>query len=154
MIEHVSGNLLEEDVEVKVHQTNIWGVMGGGIAAQIREKYPKVNAEYVDYCENHACDCMIGTIFVCKAEDGSHICNMFSQNVVAKDAVLTNYDAFAKCLADLHAYMEKREMRTVGFPKYIGCGIAGGNWKIVEPMIEKEFGSDENIICKIVDFCK
>lgn len=152
MVNETRGDLLNADVEIKVHQTNIWGIMGAGIAAQIREKYPKVNKEYVDWCENHAKDGLIGTIFVCKAEDGSRICNMFSQNVVARDATLTNYGAFKECLKLLHEYMEKRDIRSVGFPKYIGCGIAGGNWSVIEPLIRKEFEEDEKVNCMIVEF--
>lgn len=38
--EEIKGNLLESDCDIICHQTNTLGIMGGGIALQIKNKYP------------------------------------------------------------------------------------------------------------------
>ena len=39
-MEIIEGNLLEAPERIIVHQTNCMGVMGSGIAKQIKAKYP------------------------------------------------------------------------------------------------------------------
>ena len=34
-------------------------------------------------------------------------------------------------------------LKTVAFPWGIGCGLAGGDWNIVKPMIENVFENTE-----------
>lgn len=38
MINYIDGNMLEFDADILCHQVNCKGVMGGGVAKQIREK--------------------------------------------------------------------------------------------------------------------
>jgi O-acetyl-ADP-ribose deacetylase (regulator of RNase III) len=52
----INGNILETEENVIVQQVNCMGVMGAGLAKQIREKYPKVYSEYLNYCNKHAED--------------------------------------------------------------------------------------------------
>ena len=42
MIHYVKGNLLDSDCDYICHQVNCQGVMGSGIAKQIRERWPEV----------------------------------------------------------------------------------------------------------------
>lgn len=51
MIEYVSGNLLEAEVEALVNTVNTVGVMGKGIALQFRQAYPENYEAYRKACQ-------------------------------------------------------------------------------------------------------
>ena len=50
MIHYVKGNLLDSNCDYICHQVNCQGVMGSGIARQIRERWPEVYKDYYDHC--------------------------------------------------------------------------------------------------------
>src|SRR5690349_4009762 len=52
-IKVVYGNILDTDCEVLVQQVNCRGVMGGGLAKQIRAHYPIVYEKYREKCLDH-----------------------------------------------------------------------------------------------------
>ena len=51
MIEQVSGNLLEANVEALVSTVNTVGIMGRGIALQFRQAFPENYEAYRKACE-------------------------------------------------------------------------------------------------------
>lgn len=148
MINYVKGNLLDSGCDYICHQVNCQGVMGSGIAKQIRERFPDVYKYYKDrynkwyYGSNEK---LLGTIDVVYCRDQNMmVVNMYSQNECGYDGKrYTSYDAFSDAL---HAIKHTvREGYTIGFPKYIGCGLGGGNWKIVSTMIEEILGNDYDV---------
>ena len=65
----------------------------------------------------------------------------------------TDYDALSKCLSKLHSWLVEHNINTVGIPRLLGCGLAGGDWNgVVYPMVKAEFEKDEDIIMYIVNF--
>ena len=77
---------------------------------------------------------------------------MFAQDGFGSGQVYTNYDAFKYCLNDISEYLKLHKdkvLKTYGneicFPYNIGCGNAGGDWRIVLNMI-KEF---EQQVCDL-----
>ena len=90
MIKIKNGDLLKASEDILVHQVNIQGVMGGGIAKQIAEKYPKTEKAYIKYCQdaNYKYSNLKGQIFLSK-ENGKYIANLFSQ----KPNFDTDYEA-------------------------------------------------------------
>ena len=46
--------------------------------------------------------------------------------------VQTEYDMLRKCFEDIAA---KYPGKKIGLPYKIGCGLAGGDWNVVEKMI-------------------
>ena len=78
------GNVFDSDAKIICHQVNCQGVMGSGVAKEVRERYPKVYEEYHTYCESNK-DCperMLGVAqMVPVDEKGSRwIVNCFGQN--------------------------------------------------------------------------
>lgn len=52
MIYNMVGDLLKQDkVDIICHQTNCKGVMGAGIAFQIKRTYPEVFKKYKEFCD-------------------------------------------------------------------------------------------------------
>ena len=52
-IVYKEGNLLDAQTDVIAHQVNCQGVMGSGVAKQIRDKWPRVYDSYVTYCYDY-----------------------------------------------------------------------------------------------------
>ena len=146
MVKYLLGDLLASDCDYICHQVNCQGAMNSGIAKQIREKWPVVYTEYkayCNYCKKHGLE-MMGHIFDVDVDDSDkRVINMFAQSNYGYDNKLyTSYDAFYKCLTEI-----RRTVRggTIGFPHGIGCGLGGGNWKVISAMIEETLGDDYDV---------
>lgn len=127
-----------EDKEVVVcHQVNCKGVMGAGLAKQVKQKFPAVFQLYKDKCR--LIEAGIGGIgdvqFCCLlADEGYILTNVFGQNGYGRTKCHTDYEA-------LHKAFEKIAMAfpnaTVRIPYLMGCGLGGGNWEIVTTIINE-----------------
>lgn len=150
MVNYVKGNLLESNCDYICHQVNCQGVMNSGIAKQIREKWPWVFSSYATYCSRHSSirSEMLGTIWGVKIDHDNRnpqwVVNMFSQeNYGYNGSRFTSYDAFATCLTSMRDRLPRD--KTIGFPKNIGCGLGGGNWKIISTLIEEILGDTHDV---------
>lgn len=149
MVNYVKGNLLDSDCDYICHQVNCQGVMGSGIARQIRERWPWVYASYYKHCarykkENNS---PLGTIWgvqITANDINRWVVNMFSQDTYGYDGSrFTSYDAFAKCLTAIREGVPRD--KTIGFPKNIGCGLGGGNWNVISALIEEILGENHDV---------
>lgn len=152
MLHYVIGNLLDSDCDYICHQVNCQGVMGSGIAKQIRERWPGVYEGYKAWYDSCSADSpdgqayrwMMGTNLTVPVSATKFIVNMAAQARCGYDgARYTSYDAFDRCLHDIKDSVPKR--RTIGFPKNIGCGLGGGNWKVISALIEEILGEEYEV---------
>ena len=129
------GDLVKDkEIGVFAHQTNCFGVMGAGIAAQIAKTYPNVAEADRRYC--HEKD-PYGTILCVPTEDRRICINMYSQYSYGRDRRQTDYTTFRICLQKIEEYLQTvTETVKIGFPDHIGCGLAGGDWNEILPMLE------------------
>lgn len=138
MIKTCVVDLLKAPVDVIVHQVNCKGVMGAGLAKQIREQYPDVYTRYCDYCRRTPVDKRLGSVQVVGTQS-KIICNLFAQDAYGRDARYTDYNALRLCLMKVYKFMLQRELQSVGIPSRIGCGLAGGDWNVVQGIIQEVF---------------
>ena len=135
------------------HQCNCRGVMGGGVALAIQHKWPKTYKDYMTaYKEGklvlgNVIPSMVSTI----EEDPLIVMHLCGQFHYGRSTVYTNYDALEKALIEMKRlqclYSEAYGSRLpIYLPYGIGCGLAGGEWRIVEPIIEKII--PDVILCK------
>ena len=122
MLYEVNGDLVKDlQYDIFCHQTNCKGVMGAGIAKQIKEAYPEVavaDREYYSAVMKSDPDSMLGTNLYVKTKDNRLCVNMYGQrNFGWGGGQKTDY-----------AYI-------VGFPYGIGCGLGGGDWIVVRDII-------------------
>ena len=153
MIHYVKGNLLDSNCNYICHQVNCQGVMGSGIAKQIRERWPEVYKQYRDHYGyvdavhyGNLIDYLLGSTDVVELCDGSgrHVINMYSQLKCGYDGKrYTSYGAFEEALSQIKKRVPAGSK--IGFPKNIGCGLGGGNWKVISAMIEAELGDDYEV---------
>lgn len=152
MIIYKKGDLLRSSCNIIVHQVNCQGVMGSGIAKQIRDKWPEVYTDYQKFIENVYINKMakdsedlLGLISTSRVYDGGavYVVNFFSQDqYLPRNICHTSTYAFRKCceaLKELIARHYVKDYCVIGFPYKIGCGLAGGDWSIISKIIEDEF---------------
>ncbi len=151
MIHVVRGDLLQSDCTVIAHQVNCRGVMGAGLARQIKERYPNVFRAYSSACDSNV-DALLGRCQFVKARKDLVVANLFGQMNYGKGKH-TDYDALTKALISLRMWYKDAFYLTdttfpftdgpkpakLGLPYGIGCGLAGGNWAIVYNIIEEVF---------------
>lgn len=109
--------------------------MGAGVARQLADKYEGLEENYDLFCNNKDYDYkqLKGEVFKVNI-DNKIICNMFSQ----MPDFTTDYYAMEKALRTIKN-MAKDLNLSVCIPYKIGCGIADGNWEIVEQIIANVF---------------
>lgn len=122
-----------------LYQVNCEGVIGAGLAEQIKERFPGVSQAYQQKCQDIGSK--LGDIQVCSclAEAGYCIVNCFGQKGYGTDKRYTDYEALKKCLETVKAY----HPAIVRIPFYMGCGLAGGDWSVVTSIIRSVFNDTD-----------
>ncbi len=150
MIHYVKGDLLDSNCDYICHQVNCRGRMRSGIAKQIRERFPNVYEEYRWRYERALeiglnPDKMLGSTDILPTPDHKrYIVNMYSQRSYGYDGKkYTSYKAFEFILRQLK--VEIPTVCTIGFPKNIGCGLGGGDWKVISGLIETILGDSHEV---------
>lgn len=128
----VEGDILDFDKGLICHQVNCLGIAGGGLALQIRKKYP----EWYEWYAIRAEASMLGQVNYYTVHKGLLIANLHSQLKIGPGNQ-TNYTAIDSCLHHIWVDWHYKGFADIYIPYGIGCGIAGGDWSIVEPMIER-----------------
>ena len=119
--------------DIIVHQVNCQGVMGSGIAKQVKALYPRVFNAYVEYCKKSN---ILGTSLIVY-DRGKYIANVFGQYNYG-NGLQTNYNALSSGLKEVYTFA-KNNLLSVAIPYKIGCGLGGGDWNVVSKIIESIF---------------
>lgn len=131
------GDALAVETGIIVHGCNCHGVMGGGIALSVRNRFP---AAYEVYRKKYEVSGLkLGEITCAEVAPNKIIVNANTQYDMGGDRRYVNYEAVAQCFEAVK--MLARSMEGPGHPKLnivfpmIGAGLAGGNWTIIETII-------------------
>lgn len=141
----IKGNILDMKNGLIIQQVNCKGVMGAGLAKQIRNKWDIVYHDYIKHIELYRNKNwgLLGSINSTTVEHGVTVYNFFSQDTYGRIGRHTNYKAFEDCLHKLIKRFENSKVDpkdfNVYFPYGIGCGLAGGDWNVISSLIEKYF---------------
>lgn len=138
MIIRKQGNILKNNSGIIVHGCNAQGVMGSGIALQIKETYPEAYAVYKHYETTKGLT--LGEYSTVDVGDvrNFYIVNMITQKNYGKDGKkYVSYDAIHDGFTKLFHDIERsdRQDLTVRFPA-IGAGLGGGNLEVVLSIID------------------
>lgn len=127
------GDLLEVREGIIVHQVNASGKMAAGLAADIRSMYPAV---YRDYQRLFRMDQLnLGKVFFTQVTPQLCVASIVGQQFYGKVGVFTDYDALTQGFISIKRYVANRPAR-VSIPYGIGCGLGGGDWRIVQNIIQ------------------
>jgi len=130
----------EGQCKVFAHGCNLQGVMGSGVAKQIKEKYPWAYEIYKQGCNEPFSN--IGDVYPAfyLACDDAIIYNCITQEYFGRDknTVYVDYYALRKCMQFINEESEyDSKVPEVVMPK-IGAGLANGDWDIISKIIEEE----------------
>ena len=163
MIEYIQGNLIEaflnEEIDILVHGCNCYTTMGAGIAKQIKDYFPQAYRADLEFdkkfeypnkkdksiklgkCSYAMIDRFITIDGIAYNNEGV-IVNAYTQDTFWDKSKMLSYDAIRQCFIEISDTVSFKE-KVIGIP-FIGCGLAGGNWRIVERIINEIF-TDRNI---------
>jgi O-acetyl-ADP-ribose deacetylase (regulator of RNase III) len=137
-----TGNLLDAQTDVIAHQVNCQGVMGSGVAKQIREKWANVytayKAEYDLFTDLNKP--LLGNCQLVQVNDHQYVANLFGQDKYGYDNKrYTSYDGIYDALVSLASQMKDNNMNSVAFPYYMSSDRGGADWSIISLMITAVF---------------
>lgn len=135
MINYIKGDLLGAKEKVIVHGCNNRGIMGSGVARQIRERWPTVYSTYE--LKHSVFGLELGSIIPVKTTDGKIIVNAITQDGFGRDGgQYVIYEALEKCFDQINDRAPVWNVSEIAMPR-IGAGLGGGNWQIIEGIILK-----------------
>lgn len=140
MIQYQVKNLIqaakEGQVEAIGHCSNCFCTMGSGIAPQIVNAFPSAATE--DKKTIPGDKDKLGTMSF-GVEGKLHIYNLYGQYGYGrkmKGHPHINYSALRSALLLMSKHMDQEGKTSVGLPK-LGAGLAGGEWSVIEKIIEE-----------------
>ena len=130
------GNLLDAK-GILVHGCNCQGVMGSGVALQIKQKWPTVFSHYQLHHRSNSL--FLGSAYFVNAEIDVCVCNAITQKFYGREPgkVYVSYDAVRDAFNTVNMWALRYGYETINFP-LIGCGLAGGDWSVVSSIIDEE----------------
>lgn len=154
-MKEIKGNLIklakEGEFDLIIHGCNCFCKMGNGIALDIKKEFPE--AYQVDQETYPGDKTKLGSYTSAISDIPSGeliIVNAYTQytykrNESAKDPKMANkrYNAITQCMKKIKQDFSGKK---IGMPM-IGAGLAGGDWKIIKDIIQKELeGVDVTIV--------
>lgn len=150
-IEIINGDLLKAfdnaEVDSIAHCVNCQGVMGSGIAKQIKLELPLVYTSYRRrWLQETDKKLLLGTAQKI-IEDYLHrdraVYNLYAQFAYGTEKRHVNYGAIGLCLQNMSQQIHERDT-VIGFPYKMCSDRGGADWDIILEMIEFYF-KDHNV---------
>lgn len=129
-VEYRTGDLLAQPLPAYAHGVNCAGLMGAGIAALFRHRWPAMYTEYRTRCQGRLC---LGDIHAWTAPDGTVVYNLATQ---PRPGACASLDAIRGAVTSCLADAGRRGLAAVGMPR-IGAGIGGLAWPDVDAVIRQ-----------------
>lgn len=131
-------------IKIIGHICNNIGGWGKGFVLAISKRWNEPEMEYRKWHRARANnDFELGNIQLIQVEKYLYVANMIGQQGIKRGSkgVPIRYDAVENCLNKL-AIEANNLNASVHMPR-IGCGLAGGKWDMIEPIIEKSLLSKD-----------
>lgn len=140
-----------ENNKIIVHICNDIGGWGKGFVMAISKKWKKPENQYREWFRSKD-GFELGKVQFVQVEEDLWVANLIGQHKINKDEngnAPIRYDAIEDGLNKI-ALFAKENNATIHMPR-IGCGLAGGKWEIIEPIILETL-SENNIEVTVYDF--
>lgn len=149
-MKEMKGNLLDVKQGIIAHQVNCRGIMGAGVAKQIRDRLltKEQYAHYQRMCKRLG-EYLLGACHIYQIEKELYVANLFGENVPTGKGLDTDYDALRNSLKELKLTAEQHDL-PIYVPGYLGCGLAGGDWDFVYKGILSPLFSGSYVDLRIV----
>jgi O-acetyl-ADP-ribose deacetylase (regulator of RNase III) len=148
---YIKGDITETELKYIAHGVNCQNVMGSGVAKALYSKFPKVKTKYHEFCKENDIS-LLGLVNIVYNNEDKTIFNCFTQQFYGYDGKrYVNYPAIVDCFRAVcdeilvyQPFIGAKPDYRLAIPK-IGCGLAGGDWNIVEQLINDTVGDDLEI---------
>ena len=153
-IEYIKGdatNPVGQGNKIIVHVCNDVGGWGKGFVMAISNKWKEPEQQYREWFKSQK-DFALGEVQYVKVADDTWVANMIGQRDIKKDNdgnPPIRYEAISRGLEKLSVFAEEKNA-SVHMPR-IGCGLAGGTWDKIEPIINANL-SEKDIDVTVYDF--
>lgn len=143
---YIIGDITETELKYIAHGVNCQNKMGSGVAKALYEKFPEVKTSYHEFYDRYKSlnwkpDDFLGHVNAAYDKD-KVILNIFTQEKYGYDC--KRYVNYAAIVEGFNRIRVRFKGQTIAIPK-IGCGLAGGDWNIVEQLINDTVGDDLEI---------
>ena len=141
-----------EGAKIICHVCNDLGGWGKGFVLALSRRWPEPEAEYRRWHATGADGGFgLGAVQFVRVEPDTWVANMVGQRGInrGRSGPPIRYEAVAECLRQVAA--RARELgASVHMPR-IGCGLAGGDWSEVEPLIVQHL-CEPGVAVTVYDF--
>jgi O-acetyl-ADP-ribose deacetylase (regulator of RNase III) len=149
MIHFVTGDAAAPQAEgsiVIAHVVNNRGGWGKGFALSLSQHYTLAEAFYRDWFRKGRYDAVpfaLGQVQLCQLSRRVAVANMLAQDGYQSrvNSRPLNYDALARCLKTVSNWATDHRA-TIHMPR-IGSGLAGGDWTVIESLLENHLAQNE-----------
>lgn len=139
MIEFVKGNIIESDAHAIVNTVNCVGIMGKGLALNVKHVYPECYDDYKHACEQGKV--RVGKMHVFKRQDGKYIINFPTKT---HWRLPSSKYYIESGLTDLVDVINELKIKSIAIPP-LGCGNGGLMWSEIRQIIVERLSKLENV---------
>jgi O-acetyl-ADP-ribose deacetylase (regulator of RNase III) len=153
-IQYIKGDATNPQVmgnKIIVHVCNDIGGWGKGFVLAISNRWKEPELKYRDWHKSGE-NFLLGEVQFVKVDSGLWVANLIGQHKVKKDEngnAPIRYDAVKAGLSKIRIFAMEHSA-SVHMPR-IGCGLAGGTWDKMEPIIMETL-ADHDISVYVYDF--
>ena len=145
----------ENEYSVIVHCCNTLGAWGAGFVIPLAKRYPNARSSYFNYI--HKGNVKLGDVDEVKVTDNIYVANLMGQKFIGKGPngeIPCDYNAIEKGFLNIiGSWFNRNEYYSIHMPR-IGCGLAGGDWKVIEDIIKRTFIDMANVDVFVYDLKK
>lgn len=153
-IKYIKGDAtqpIDNGNKIIVHVCNDIGGWGKGFVMAISKRWTEPERQYRDWFKSKS-EFELGAVQFVKVEEDLWIANLIGQHKINKDEkgnAPIRYEAISEGLIKVSEFALSHNA-SVHMPR-IGCGLAGGKWEVVEPIILETL-SERNVEVTVYDF--
>jgi len=142
---------VSENSKIIVHICNDIGGWGKGFVMAISKKWKLPEIKYREWFRNKI-GFELGKVQFVQVENDIWVANLIGQHKINKDEngeAPIRYNAIEEGLKAVASFAIENNL-SVHMPR-IGCGLAGGTWEVIEPIILKTL-SENDLEVTVYDF--
>jgi len=134
-IKYIKGDLFKTQYDIIIHGCNRQGVMGSGVAKIVKESWTNAYDAYISHHKEF--DLKMGEV-VWGYANKRIIGNCITQDFYGRTGDhYVDYEAIKNVFKEVNSFCLELKYLHVAMPM-IGSGLGGGDWSIIEGLIEEE----------------
>lgn len=144
LIKYLTGEVITTKSDYIAFPANTEGIMGSGLALDIKNKYPNVWVEYKRKCKDIGTG-LFGTYIPINVVDSNLIIlACFTQTSASHNSKTTNLNELKKIFKQLEK--TTKEKKTITIPYRYGCGVNNASWNEVHKILYDIFDKSDVIL--------